>query len=61
MKRKRSADEQIASVRRQAEAGTSMEQIGQRLGISEPTMALYNIISVSASARRLDSSYITIH
>ena len=37
MKRKRYTDEQIAFALRQAETGTSVEEICRRLGISEPT------------------------
>jgi putative transposase len=37
MKRKRFTDEQIAFALRQAEAGTSVEELCRKLGISEPT------------------------
>src|ERR671912_2504357 len=37
MKRKRFTDEQIAFALRQAEAGTSVDEICRKLGISEPT------------------------
>lgn len=37
MKRKRYSDEQIAFALRQAESGTSVEEICRRLGVSEPT------------------------
>jgi putative transposase len=37
MKRKRYADEQIAFVLRQAESGTSVEDICRKMGVSEPT------------------------
>ncbi len=37
MKRKRYADEQIAFALRQAESGTSVEEICRRMGVSEPT------------------------
>ena len=37
MKRKRYTDEQIAFALRQAETGTSVEEICRKLGVSEPT------------------------
>ena len=37
MKRKRYMDEQISFALRQAESGTSIEEICRRMGISEPT------------------------
>lgn len=37
MKRKRYSDEQIAFALRQAEAGTPVEEICRRMGVSEPT------------------------
>lgn len=37
MKRKRYTDEQIAFALRQAEAGTPVDEICRRMGISEPT------------------------
>ena len=37
MKRKRYTDEQISFALRQAESGTSVEEICRRMGISEPT------------------------
>jgi putative transposase len=37
MKRKRFSEEQIAFALRQAEAGSSVEEICRKLGISEPT------------------------
>jgi putative transposase len=37
MKRKRYADEQIAIALRQAESGTSVEDICRKMGVSEPT------------------------
>ncbi len=37
MKRKRYMDEQIAFALRQAETGTSVEEICRKLGVSEPT------------------------
>ena len=37
MKRKRLSEEQIAFALRQAEAGSSVEEICRKLGISEPT------------------------
>jgi len=37
MKRKRYADEQIAFALRQAEGGTSVEEICRKMGVSEPT------------------------
>ena len=37
MKRKRFTEEQIAFALRQAEAGTSVEEICRKLGVSEPT------------------------
>jgi putative transposase len=37
MKRKRYSDEQIAFALRQAESGTSVDEICRKLGISEPT------------------------
>jgi putative transposase len=37
MKRKRYSDEQIAFALRQAEPGTSVDEICRKLGISEPT------------------------
>jgi putative transposase len=40
MKRKRYTDEQIAFAPRQAEAGTQVEEICRKLGVSEPTVCL---------------------
>jgi len=37
MNRKRYTDEQIGFALRQAEAGTSVEEICRRMGVSEPT------------------------
>ena len=37
MKRKRYSDEQIAFALRQAEGGTTVEEICRKLGVSEPT------------------------
>ena len=37
MKRKRFTEEQIAFALRQAEAGTSVEEVCRKLGVSEPT------------------------
>ncbi len=37
MKRKHHADEQIAFALRQAEGGTSVEEICRKMGVSEPT------------------------
>jgi putative transposase len=37
MKRKRYSEEPIAFALRQAEAGTSVEEIRRRMGVSEPT------------------------
>ena len=37
MKRKRYTDEQIAFALRQAESGTTVEEICRKLGVSEPT------------------------
>ena len=37
MKRKRYADEQIAFALRQAESGTSVEEVCRKLGVSEAT------------------------
>ena len=37
MKRKRSGEEQIAFALRQAEAGSSVEEVRRKLGTSEPT------------------------
>ena len=37
MKRKRFTEEQIAFALRQAEAGTTVEEICRKLGVSEPT------------------------
>jgi putative transposase len=37
MKRKRYADEQIAFDFRQAETGTSVEEICRKMGVAEPT------------------------
>ena len=37
MKRKRYTDEQIAFALRQAENGTTVEEICRKLGVSEPT------------------------
>ncbi len=37
MKRKRYNDEQIAFALRQAESGTTVEEICRKLGVSEPT------------------------
>lgn len=37
MKRKRYTDEQISFALRQAESGTSVDEICRRMGISEPT------------------------
>jgi putative transposase len=37
MKRKRFTEEQIAFALRQAESGTSVEEICRKMGISEPT------------------------
>ena len=37
MKRKQFTEEQIAFALRQAEAGTSVEEVCRKLGISEPT------------------------
>ena len=37
MKRKRYADEQIAFALRQAESGTSIEEVCRKLGVSEAT------------------------
>ena len=37
MKRKRFSEEQIAFALRQAEAGSSVEEVCRKLGISEPT------------------------
>jgi len=37
MKRKRFSEEQIAFAWRQAEAGSSVEEVCRKLGISEPT------------------------
>ena len=37
MKRKRYSDEQIAFALRQAEGGTTVEEISRKLGVSEPT------------------------
>ncbi len=37
MRRKRYADEQIAFALRQAEGGTSVEEICRKMGVSEPT------------------------
>ena len=37
MKRKRFSEEQIAFALRQAESGTTIEQICRKMGISEPT------------------------
>ncbi len=44
MKRKRYADEQIAFALRQAESGTSVEEICRRMGVSEPTFYLYGLL-----------------
>ena len=38
MKRKRFTEEQIAFALRQAEAGTSVEEVCRKLGVSEPTV-----------------------
>jgi putative transposase len=37
MERKRSSEERIAFALRQAEAGTAVEEICRKLGVSEPT------------------------
>lgn len=37
MKRKRFSEEQIAFALRQAESGTTIEEICRKMGISEPT------------------------
>jgi putative transposase len=37
MKRKRFSEEQIAFVLRQAESGTTIEEICRKMGVSEPT------------------------
>ena len=37
MKRKRYSDEQIAFALRQAEGGTTVEEVWRKLGVSEPT------------------------
>ena len=37
MKRKRFSEEQIAFALRQAESGSSVEEVCRKLGISEPT------------------------
>ena len=37
MKRKRFTEEQIAIALRQAEAGTSVEEVRRKLGVGEPT------------------------
>jgi putative transposase len=37
MKRKRFTEEQVAFALRQAEAGTAVEEICRKLGVSEPT------------------------
>jgi putative transposase len=37
MKRKRFSEEQIAFALRQADAGSSVEEVCRKLGISEPT------------------------
>lgn len=37
MKRKRSSEEQIAFALRQADSGTTIEEICRKMGISEPT------------------------
>jgi putative transposase len=37
MKRKRFSEEQIAFALRQAESGTTIEEICRKMGVSEPT------------------------
>ena len=37
MKRKRCTDEQVAFALRQAESGTSVQEICRKMGVSEPT------------------------
>ena len=45
MKRKRFTDEQIAFALRQAESGTSVEEVCRKMGVSEPTFYLYGRLS----------------
>ena len=46
MKRKRFTEEQIAFALRQAEAGTPVEEVCRKLGVSEPTLYLYGRLSL---------------
>jgi transposase-like protein len=48
IKRKRFTEEQIAFALRQAEAGTSVEEVCRRMGVSEPT---YYRASIAAAGR----------
>jgi putative transposase len=41
MTRKKSMEEQIAFALRQAEAGTSVEEVCRKMGVSEPSFHLY--------------------
>ncbi len=45
MKRKRFSEEQFAFALRQAESGTTIEEICRKMGVSEPTFYLYGRLS----------------
>jgi putative transposase len=56
MKRKRFSEEQIAFALRQAESGTTIEEICRKMGVSEPTFYRWKKVYVGmgvAEIRRL--------
>ena len=56
MKRKRFSEEQIAFALRQAESGTTIEEICRKMGISEPTF--YRWSRPSTGGRRSTPAWV---